>query len=410
MKSPQDCSCPLTILALVSLIVSPAQLCRAGFNVWGTGLEPNVWITVPGHITDNNGYVRPANVSVYGDADSNNYQQSCVWETAPCEWFEVWSPDGPAEVNGVSYSASGTIRFAVQDTIFSWRCITTCAETGTINVFPTGITNYKCNDKKLGGDSNCHGMAHYSAHAMLASLNIQDTPIGYNPARGPAVNFSVTYNQRDVHQPYEFKYSNLGPKWTFNWLSYVTDDPNDAAASAAVYVSGGGVETYSNFDPNSQSYQPDPQSYAVLFRASSNAYERRLPDGSKQIFALRDNAVNYPRRIFLTQVVDPAGNVATIGFDANFRVTTVTDALGYVTMLSYELANDPLKITKVTDPFGRYAVFSYVNGQLTAITDPVGIQSQFHYSAGTNFIDSLTTPYGTTTFSKGGSGTNKWIE
>ena len=410
MKSPHDYSCPLTILALVSLIVWPAQLCRAGFNVWGTGLEPNVWITVSGHITDNNGYVRPANVSVYGDADGNNYQQSCVWETAPCDWFEVWLPDGSAEVNGVSYSASGAIRFAVQDPIYSWRCISTCAETETINVFPTGITNYKCNDKKLGGNSSCHGMAHYSAHAMLASLSIQDTPIGYNPARGPAVNFSVTYNQRDVHQPYVFTYSNLGSKWTFNWLSYVTDDPNEAATDATVYISGGGVETYSGFDLTSQSYLPDPQSHAVLVRVSSSIYERRFSDGSKQVFALPDGASRYPRKIFMTQVVDAAGNAVTISFDSSFRVTALTDAMGYITSVSYDLAEDPLKITKVTDPFGRYALFSYVNGQLTAITDPVGIRSQFHYSAGANFIDSLTTPYGTSTFAKGGSGTSKWIE
>lgn len=410
MKSPRDRSSLFKILALVALIVLPPQLCRAGFNVWGTGLEPNVWITVPGHITDNNGYVRPANVSVYGDADGNNYQQSCVWETAPCDWFEDWEPDGSAEVNGVSYSASGAIRFAVQDPIFSWRCITTCAETGTINVFPTGITNYKCNDKKLGGDSNCHGMAHYGVHAMLASLSIQDTPIGYNPARGPAANFSVTYNQRDVHQPYVFTYSNLGPKWTFNWLSYVTDDPNDAAGDASVYVSGGGVEAYSGFDSGSQSYLLDPQSHAVLIRISSSSYERRFPDGSKQVFALPDGASRYPRKVFMTQVVDPTGNAVTISFDSSFRVTALSDALGYITSISYDLADDPLKITKVTDPFGRYALFSYTNGQLTTITDPVGIQSQFHYSAGTNFIDSLTTPYGTTTFSRGGSGTNKWIE
>src|SRR5262249_44872150 len=68
------------------------------------------------------------------------------------------------------------------------------------------------------------------------------------------------------------------------------------------------------------------------------------------------------------------------------------------------------KVTKVTDPFGRYATFEYQNGQLWKITDPVGIVSQFHYTAGTNFIDSLTTPYGTSTFATGQSGTNRWIE
>ncbi|PYL09462.1 MAG: hypothetical protein DME34_02585 [Verrucomicrobia bacterium] len=264
-------------------------------------------------------------------------------------------------------------------------------------------------DRKNGGDQKCHGMAHYSAHSMLASLNIEDTPVGYTPPRGTVVEFTVTYNQRDNQQPQTFTFSNLGPKWTFNWLSYVVDDPNISSARASVYVAGGGAEIYSGFDSGSQSYLADPQSHALLMRTSSTSYERRLPDGAKQIFALADGALYYPRKIFMTQVVDPAGNAVTIGYDGSFRIKTLSDGLNPPTTISYE-NDDPLKITKVTDPFGRFATFSYPDGKLTTITDPVGIQSQFHYASGSNFIDSLTTPYGTTTFATGQTGTNKWIE
>jgi len=64
----------------------------------------------------------------------------------------------------------------------------------------------------------------------------------------------------------------------------------------------------------------------------------------------------------------------------------------------------------VTDPFGRFATFTYTNGQLTMITDPIGIQSQFSYQSGTDFINSLTTPYGTSHFATGANGTNRWVE
>jgi RHS repeat-associated protein len=190
----------------------------------------------------------------------------------------------------------------------------------------------------------------------------------------------------------------------------VTDDPNDASANAAVYVAGGGAENYSGFDSGSQSYLPDPQSHAVLVRIGPSSYEKRFPDGSKHVFSLSNGATSYPREIFMTQVVDPAGNAVTIGYDGSFRVSTLSDGLNPPTTLSYELFGDPLKITKVTDPFGRFAMFSYTDGKLTTITDPIGIQSQFHYATGTNFIDSLTTPYGTTTFATGQSGSNQWIE
>src|SRR5260370_1095847 len=257
-------------------------------------------------------------------------------------------------------------------------------------------------------------MATYTAHAMLASLNIEDTPIRYTPPRGPAINFTVTYNQRESQQPQTFSYANLGPKWTFNWLSYVTDDPGNTSANATVYVPGGGVEVYSGFDSVSQSYQPDPQSHAVLVRTAPATYEKRFPDGSKQVFSLSDGSSSFPRKIFMTQWVDPTANAATIGYDGSFRITTLTDALGQVTTIAYELPGDPLKITKVTEPFptGRFASFSYnANGQLASITDEIGIQSTFTYSTdGSNFITLLQTPYGTSNFSSGQSGTNRWIE
>ena len=274
-------------------------------------------------------------------------------------------------------------------------------------------TNLKVNDLKSGGNQCPDGpvppMARYSVHSMLVSLNIQDRPLRYQPAFGPPVDFTVTYNERDTLQPTTFGYSNLGPKWTFDWFSVVLDDPDIQLPYTSLYRSGGGAEIFVA-DYDSHSFIPDPQSHATLLKTGDASYERRMPDGSKQVFGRSDGATFYPRRIFMTQIVDPAGNAVTIGYDATFRVTTLTDALGQVTTLSYELPGDPLKITKVTDPFGRFATFEYTNGLLTRITDQIGIQSQFTYTSGSDSIDSLTTPYGTATFARGGSGTNRWIE
>lgn len=262
-----------------------------------------------------------------------------------------------------------------------------------------------------GDDDGCsHGMARYTADLFSASLRITDTPLEYSPPAGPKIDFIVAYHQRDADQSTQ-QYSNLGPNWTFNWMSYVTDDPNNVAANVAIYVREGGTELYSGFNASTQSFASDVQTHATLVRTGGTTYEKDFPDGSKQIFGpATSGATSYPRLVFLTQLVDSFGNTVNIHYDSNHRIDTITDALGQVTTLAYEMLSDSNKITKVTDPFGRYVTLAYnASGQLQSTTDPVGISSIFGYQSGTNFINSLTTPYGTATFTTGESGTNKWL-
>src|SRR5207253_322030 len=138
--------------------------------------------------------------------------------------------------------------------------------------------------------------------------------------------------------PSYFGYSNFGAQWTFNWMSYIIDDPANPANNAYCFKQGGGYETYSGFNSNNQSYAVQPDDGALLIRTSSNSYERDLSDGSKQIFSQSDGSGGYPRKIFLTQIKDPAGNTQTFTYDSRFgylRLIAVTDALGQVTTLSY---------------------------------------------------------------------------
>lgn len=282
--------------------------------------------------------------------------------------------------------------------------------TGTSEPGETMSTSEKA--KSCCEDGTCAGMARYNIHSLLVSLNIMDTPVGYVPPRGPAVQFTTTYNQRDAFQPQIFSYSNLGSRWTFDWLSYVEDNPSNPSQSVTIYIRGGGRETYSGFNAGTQSYAPHMESRAIVVRTSSSPirYERQLPDGSVEVFTQPDGASSFPRRIFMTEWKDPQGNSVTYTYDASLRLVAAQDAIGQVTTVSYENAADPLKITKVTDPFGRFAQFEYnAAGQLTRITDVIGIESSFVYGPG-DFIQSLTTPYGTTRFTFGEAGIQRWIE
>ncbi len=291
-------------------------------------------------------------------------------------------------------------------------------------------------------DGKCpKGMADYSVHAMLISLNIEDTPFTYVPAFGPEAMPTIVYNQRDAYQPAVFRYTHFGPKWTCTAISFVQDDPEFTpyASVANVYERGGGVVSYTfsgTTTGGNISSAVDKQDGSVLLQKSDDSYERFFPDGSKYIYAQSDGATEEPRRIFLTQVIDPQGNAVVISYDtihvdeltgeqvdswedgavSALRISTITDATGKETTFYYNGAspNDPLQPEAIGDPFGRVAYFAYhENGRLKRITDPIGVFSEFAYSG--DFVNSLTTPYGVTRFEYGDNtngefGYRRWIE
>jgi RHS repeat-associated protein len=242
------------------------------------------------------------------------------------------------------------------------------------------------------------------AHDMLVSLNLTDTPVGYKPQVGPSAKTTLVYNQREAMQAANMSFSNVGPKWTFSWLSYIQDDPNNPGSKVQSYASGGGGYFYINYSGGT--FHVDTYDSSQLLRipptGPATSYERLLPDGGKEVYSLSNGATTYPRLMFLTQVVDAAGNSATLEYDKKFRLTAVTDAMGRKTTFHYSLSNAQFLVTTITDPFGRTSHLVYDgSGRLSSITDPIGITSIFTYGSPTetNFITALTTPYGTSTFS-----------
>jgi YD repeat-containing protein len=251
----------------------------------------------------------------------------------------------------------------------------------------------------------------YSIHSMLVNLHITDVPLSYKPPRGPAVEFRLTYNHRESFQPQTFTYSNLGAKWTFDWVSYVEDDSpalNLPGQMAQLYVQGGGYDTYSSYDVATQSYPPDLKSRAVLRRTDSSTYERLLPDGSKEVFGFSFGGP-IKRRAFMTTKIDPQGNSITLAWGlvgSDLRLVSIRDAIGQVTLLEYDSQS---RVVKVIDPFGRFVALAYSNNRLVSVTDVGGITSSFAYGSG-DFITKMTTPYGDTKFTWGLLGGGAWLE
>lgn len=304
-----------------------------------------------------------------------------------------------------------------------------------------------CNDPSTCPGENAK-MAGYSIHLMLVSLSIRDTPLVYTPPVGPAPAFTASYSQKAPAQPVTFNYANMGSRWTFSWFGYVTYNPNDTLAQTRLYTPSGGLQKFSGFTDGVSTVSPNNagrlgfESSAVV--PGAYRYERINPDGSREVYEQDDGVEVTPattqKKAFLSQIIDAQGNALTFTYDSMLRIVAATDAIGQVTTITYGLAEDDRKITAVTDPFGRTASFHYekvvpAHGeiyesvapwQLVKITDTNGIESQFAYGPKTptdqssygsgggqlglpayDFINKLTTPYGSTTFAYEEEGTRR---
>jgi RHS repeat-associated protein len=319
--------------------------------------------------------------------------------------------------NAIDSESSGYFLLRDDDMAGIWRSVSLIEASQVRGMGYTGSNdpNATTPDDSMAHTCNCgqdsssttaapnYGMAAYNIHEMVDSLHITDTPIGYAPPVGPSVYVTLTYNQREATQPANFTYFNVSPKWTMNWLTYVQDDPNNIGANVSRYVAGGGAVDYSGYNNNTQTFTPEVRNAAVLALVSTDPiiYQRQLNDGSQEIYQYSNGSTNYPRLVFLTKIIDRAGNSVSLTYDKQIRLTTITDALGQKTKLSYALSSQPLLVTQITDPFGRKAAIAYDSqGHLSQITDVIGLNSQFGYDS-SYLVNVMTTPYGVTHFEYG---------
>jgi RHS repeat-associated protein len=245
------------------------------------------------------------------------------------------------------------------------------------------------------------GMPAYTFHPLFASLMFFDNPIGYQPPRGPAVAADLLYNHYDYYAPQTYAFSNLGRKWKLNWIAYAEEYAHNCTGGPSCMVgvaTPGGAQQFFWADAQGN-YGSDWRSRAgfAVVSADPIRYERRLADGAREIYGAPDGAPPGSRRVFLSSLVDAQGQAVQLTWDSQSRLVALTDATGQVTTLGYD-DPDPLKVTSITDPFGRVARFTY-NGsrQLASITDVANLSATFAYDSG-DFITSMTTPYGTSTF------------
>jgi RHS repeat-associated protein len=148
---------------------------------------------------------------------------------------------------------------------------------------------------------------------------------------------------------------------------------------------------------------------------SSETYGYIEAAGNPQAFGAVVGGGLQNSKLYLAEFADPQGNRIRFRYaPGTAKLKGVVDAIGQETTIHYSDAPDGLGadnsarrlISAIRDPFGRVARFLYdAQERLTSITDVAGIQASFAYTSSgfPDFITGMTTPYGTSAFAKNGS-------
>jgi RHS repeat-associated protein len=245
--------------------------------------------------------------------------------------------------------------------------------------------------------SCCSGAPIWEVSQPYVNLWIHDEPLGYQPAKGPGISFKLSFKQRETDAGMDTNTFSVGKRWNFSWLSYVTKDAN---GTNVVLFPGGGQRPFNN----DQDYVTD----ATITGNTTSGFTVSYPDGSKDVYGMIvTNSGGTFLKAFMTERWNAQSQKTTLYYSSYtntnpvIRLQSVVDGDGRTNLISYNSTNpySTNLISQVVDPFGRSASLTYdVNGRLTGITDAQGLSSSVAYGT-SDTVASITTPYGTTSFS-----------
>jgi RHS repeat-associated protein len=228
------------------------------------------------------------------------------------------------------------------------------------------------------------------------NLRLEDEPLGYNPGLGGRVSFHLSYRQRGAVAVDPNIFS-AGPNWSCSFRAYLVSF-GGTPESLEVHRGGAGWILYTNGMPQYRD--------GSILTSVSGGYQIEYADGAKDVFtgSFTEGSTTF---YFLTSQTDPTGAATTYTYSSTpgiAQLVSVTDPDGNTTSLYYNNTSFPNQITKVVDPFSRACFLTYdSNGYLTDIVDVAGLASSFTYDPiAPGWITTLTTPYGSTTFTYGG--------
>ena len=204
------------------------------------------------------------------------------------------------------------------------------------------------NDVIAGGPSD-HGSPVVEINRFSQNMYVHDTPLWYQPSRGPAVEISLSYNSQDSMSYYQ----RFGRRWMFNYNSYATFAPGAARAGVTIMMPDGSARSY-GYDYTTSKHISPPGDFTTVENNSLGGVTLKFQDGTQWVYS---NSGTGDVK-FLTSIVDPWNNALNLNYDASGKLISILDADQKYTYLDYDSNGN---VWRVRDPFGRVATFSYNN-------------------------------------------------
>jgi len=200
--------------------------------------------------------------------------------------------------------------------------------------------------------NTCGGMPVWRVSQPYINLWIKDEPMGYQPATGPRVSFTLNYNQSEFISGVDPHIFSVGRKWSFPWLSYVA---KDASANNVVYLPGGGRITFTN--------SADFLTNTRLTGDTTNGFTLFHPDGSKDVYSfVVTNSSGGFLKAFLKEKWNAINQKSLLDYSSYtpgdspvVRLLDVVDGDGRTNIIYYATNNafSTNLIAQVVDPFSR---------------------------------------------------------
>ena len=196
-----------------------------------------------------------------------------------------------------------------------------------------------------------YGEPSVSIDPIDQNIFITDTPIWYNPAKGPKVEFRMAYNSL-LASNYN---GTVGNKWTHNYGAFLTEMPNQVT-----HFGGDGSQDVYTLQSNG-TYRSPNGVYTKLVKTNTHTFTLESQEGDREYYGI------------------PAGQNSTVPM-----LLEQCDRWGQSLTIQYQLYGGQVVPWTLTDADGKVTNFSYTSGRLTSIRVPDNRRAYFTYDGNGN--------------------------